>query len=75
VSPLWLWRLCSVLPKPIGIIVVLAWLLFLLCVAIFALPGVLDGTKYDDPADSTTQALDHMLENDVLATYLKASGR
>ena len=43
VSPLWLWRLCNVLPKPIGIVVVLVWLLFLLCAVIFALHGVLDG--------------------------------
>jgi hypothetical protein len=28
------------------------------------------GTKYDDQVDSTTQALDHMREDDVLATYL-----
>jgi hypothetical protein len=33
------------------------------------------GTKYDDQVDSTTQALDHMREDDVLATYLKAFGR
>ena len=33
------------------------------------------GTKYDDQVDSTIQALDHMLEDDVLATYLKAFGR
>jgi hypothetical protein len=33
------------------------------------------GTKYDDQVDSTTRALDHMLEDDVLATYLKAFGR
>ena len=26
------------------------------------------GTKYDDQVDSTTQALDHMQEDDVLAT-------
>ena len=30
------------------------------------------GTKYDDQVDSTIQALDHMREDDVLATYLKA---
>ena len=33
------------------------------------------GTKYDDQVDSTTQALDHMREDDVFATYLKAFGR
>jgi hypothetical protein len=34
------------------------------------------GTKYDDDqVDSTIQALDHMREDDVLATYLKAFGR
>ena len=33
------------------------------------------GTKYDDQVDSTTQALDHMRVDDVLATYLKAFGR
>ena len=32
------------------------------------------GTKYDDQVDSTTQALDHMPEDDVLTTYLKAFG-
>jgi phage terminase large subunit-like protein len=32
-------------------------------------------TKYDDQVDSTTQALDHMRKDDVLATYLKAFGR
>jgi phage terminase large subunit-like protein len=32
-------------------------------------------TKYDDQVDSTTQALDHMRQDDVLATYLKAFGR
>ena len=32
------------------------------------------GTKYDDQVDSTTQALDHMREDDILATYLKAFG-
>jgi hypothetical protein len=30
------------------------------------------GTKYDDQVDSTIQALDHMREDDVLSTYLKA---
>jgi hypothetical protein len=43
VSPLWLWRLCNVLPKPIGFVVVLGWLLLFFCVVIFALHGVLDG--------------------------------
>jgi predicted phage terminase large subunit-like protein len=33
------------------------------------------GTKYDDQVDSTTQALNQMREDDVLATYLKAFGR
>ena len=33
------------------------------------------GTKYDDQVDSTTRALDHMRQDDVLATYLKAFGR
>ena len=34
------------------------------------------GTKYDDDqVDSTIQVLDHMREDDVLATYLKAFGR
>ena len=33
------------------------------------------GTKYDNQVDSTTQALDHMREDDVFATYLKAFGR
>jgi phage terminase large subunit-like protein len=33
------------------------------------------GTKYDDQVDSITQALDHLREDDVLATYLKAFGR
>jgi hypothetical protein len=42
-SPLWLWRLSSILPKPIGIIVGLAWLLFLICVVAFGLHGVLEG--------------------------------
>ena len=32
------------------------------------------GTKYDDQVDSTTQALDHMREDDVVTTYLKAYG-
>jgi predicted phage terminase large subunit-like protein len=32
------------------------------------------GTKYDDQVDSTTQALDHMREDDVVTTYLKAFG-
>ena len=36
-------RGASILPKPVEIVVVLAWLLFLLCVVIFALRGVLDG--------------------------------
>jgi phage terminase large subunit-like protein len=36
------------------------------------LPG---HTKYDDQVDSTSQALDHMREDDVFATYLKAFGR
>ena len=30
------------------------------------------GTKYDDQVDSTIQALDHMREDNDLATYLKA---
>ena len=33
------------------------------------------GTKYDDQVESTIQALDHMREDAVLATYLKAFGR
>ena len=33
------------------------------------------GTKYDDQVNSTTRALDHMRQDDVLATYLKAFGR
>ena len=33
------------------------------------------GTKHDDQVDSTTQALDHLREDDVVAIYLKAFGR
>ena len=33
------------------------------------------GTKHDDQVDSTTQALDHLREEDVVATFLKAYGR
>jgi predicted phage terminase large subunit-like protein len=33
------------------------------------------GTKHDDQVDSTTQALDHLREDDVVTTYLKAFGR
>jgi predicted phage terminase large subunit-like protein len=32
------------------------------------------GTRYDDQVDSTTQALDHMREDDVVTEYLKAYG-
>ena len=32
-------------------------------------------TKYDDQVDSTTQALDHMREDDDSATYLNSFGR
>ena len=33
------------------------------------------GTKHDDQVDLTTQALDHLREDDVVATYIKAFGR
>jgi hypothetical protein len=33
------------------------------------------GTKHDDQVDSTTHALDHLREPDVVATYLMAFGR
>jgi len=32
------------------------------------------GTKHDDQVDSTTQALDHLREPDVVATFIKAWG-
>jgi len=32
------------------------------------------GTKHDDQVDSTTQALDHLREPDVVATFMKAWG-